>query len=384
MSLCLIPRVRVNYGLADLIKAFFTSEHRQTARQECEQILSSFFDDEYVCLVPSARDAIYELLIRLPQKKVVLPAYTCIAVVEAVKLAGKEPVYSKTDPETFNSTYLEDVTADSIVLATHQYGLPCNIEDVARKCKETGAVLIEDCATSMGTTVNGKKTGTFGDYAMVSFNASKLINVPPVGGVLVSKNKEMVERIREEAEWKDSNLAFKCKSMIRGLGYVVTKNAFTYKLFHYLTIDSRGKLQKTEHEKPAKKKTTLYSYRFAEWQAIILLKQLRRLEETFAKRKELYSFYDKSINNVLVQKPIVDKNAVCCRYAIQAEKRNAFYQECVRQGIDMDFSHCTLGCPDAFETEHKMANSILNLPYYVDLSEKERNKVVRVVNNISL
>ena len=384
MSFKLIPRVRANYGLSDLFRAMLTTESKQTARQECERILSSFFDGEHVCLVPSARDVIYELLIRLPQKKVVLPAYTCIAVVEAVKLAGKEMVFSVTDPNTFNSSYLEIIIPDCIVLATHQYGLPCKIEEIAAKCKEVGAVLIEDCATSMGTTVNGKKTGTFGEYAMVSFNASKLINVPPVAGVMVSKNKEMVKLISKEAEWKPSDFAFKMKAMIRGLAYVMTKNTFVYKLFHYLTIDSKGKLQKTEHEKPAEKKTSLYSYRFAEWQAVILLHQLRRLEELFAKRKELYAYYDKNIHNPLVQKPPVDENAVCCRYAIQVKERKAFYKECVKNGVDMDFSHCSLGCPDSFETEHQMAASILNLPYYSDLSRKEIEKIVKTVNNVTL
>ena len=111
---------------------------------------------------------------------------------------GKEIVYSKTDEGSFNSGYLECIDSDSIVLATHQYGLPCNIEEIAAKCKEVGAVLIEDCATSMGTMVNGKKTGTFGDYAVVSFNASKLMNVPPFGGVLIGKDREMIERIEDE------------------------------------------------------------------------------------------------------------------------------------------------------------------------------------------
>lgn len=384
MSLRLIPRVRVYYGYADLVRAIFASERKQNARKECERILSSFFEDENVLLVPSARDAIYEMLIRLPQKKVVLPAYTCIAVVEAIKLAKKELVYSNTDLSTYNSNYLEEITSDCIVLATHQYGLPCNIEEVTRKCKEVGAVLIEDCATSMGTTVDGKKTGTFGEFAMVSFNASKLLNVPPFGGVLVSKNKKMIDDIKASADWIKPDLKFKVKGLIRGFAFVLAKNVYFYRLFHYLTIASKGKLQKTEHEKPSDKKTALYSYQFSEWQAVILLGQLKCLDKIFAKRKELYDFYDKKISNPAVKKPITDKDAVCCRYAIQVENRNEFYRECIKQGVDMDFSHCSLGCPDSFMDEHNIADRILNLPYYYDLSEKEINKVIRVVNSINI
>ena len=243
----LLPRVRVNYTLFDLCRALLTRENNTEKRKQCESIISEFYNDEYVCLTPSARDAIYEVLVRLPQKKVVVPAYTCIAVVEAVLLAGKDIVYSKTNTSTFNSDYIDDITSDCIVLATHQYGLPCNIEEIARKCKEMGAILIEDCATSMGTMVGGKKTGTFGDYAVVSFNASKLLNVPPFGGVLISKNKQMIDAIKASAEWKKPDLAFKVKGLVRGLAFVMTKNAYFYRLFHYLTIASKGKLQKTEH-----------------------------------------------------------------------------------------------------------------------------------------
>lgn len=383
MAFGLIPRVRVNYGLKDLVKALLTSEKRHDSYQECKQILSEFYDGECVLLVPSARDAIYELLMRLPQKKVVIPAYTCIAVVEAVLLAGKEIVYSKTCDSTYNSVYLDDICPDSIVLATHQYGLPCNIEEVAHKCKEVGTVLIEDCATSMGTTVNGQKTGTFGQYAMVSFNASKLLNVPPFGGVLISKDKQMIDDIKSGAVWKKSNLKFKIKGLIRGMAFVLTKNVYFYRLFHYLTIASKGKLQKTEHEKPSDKKTDLYTYQFSEWQAVILLRQLKHLDKILAKRKELYEFYDQRIVNPLIKKPVVNNNAVCCRYAIQVANRNAFYRDCIKQGVDMDFSHCSLGCPDSFKEEHEIAGRILNLPYYNHLSAKEKNKVVRVVNSIN-
>lgn len=384
MSLGLIPRVRVNYCVADLLRSLLITERRSKYRKVCESILSSFFDGEHVLLVPSARDGIYELLIRLAQKKVIVPAYTCIAVNEAAILSGKELVYSKTENDSFNSSYLECIDSDSIVLATHQYGLACDIEAIAVKCREVGAVLIEDCATSMGTTVNGKKAGTFSDYAVVSFNASKLLNVPPFGGVIIGKNAEMLRRIENEADWRKPNLKFKIKGLIRGAAFVVTKNSYCYRFFHYLTIQSKGKFQKTKHEKPSEGKTALYSYRFSEWQAYILAQQLKKLDSLCNRRKDLYRYYDEHITNPLLIKPTVCEDAVCCRYAVLVEQRDKFYQECVRQGIDMDFSHCSLGCPDTFEKEHTMAKRILNLPYYYDLSRKERERIVKVVNSISI
>lgn len=382
MSTRLIPRVRVNYGFIDLFKTVFVPEADLTARRKCEMILSDFFDGEHVCLTPSGRDAIYELLIRLPQKTVILPAYTCIAVVEAVQLAEKNIVYSKNNDDGFNSSYIESIEPNTIVLATHQYGMPCNIEQVAAHCKEIGAVLIEDCATSMGSVVNGKKTGTYGDFAIVSFNSSKLLNVPPYGGALIGNDKQMIESIRKTAEWQEGGARFKLKGLVRGLAFVFTKNKLAYKCFHYLTMESKSKHQRSEHETPSATKTDLYKYRFAEWQAAILLRQLLKLGEIFEKRQELYSFYDTQINNDIIKKPEINSDAVCCRYAVLVKERDRFYYECIKAGVDLDFSHCKIGCPNSFAKEHQMANQILNLPFDINLSRKELNQVVAVVNSI--
>ena len=184
------------------------------------------------------------------------------------------------------------------------------------------------------------------------------------------------------ADWINSDFKFKCKSLIRGLVFVLTKNRFIYKLFHYIAIDSKGKLQLTEHEKPAEEKTDLYKYRFAEWQASILLKQLKKLDTIMDKRKELFAYYEKNIINPLIKKPILDDSAVCCRYAIQVEQRNDFYHQCVKHGVDLDFSHCSLGCPPAYSKEHQIAKDILNVPFYSEISIKEMDKVVSVINSI--
>ena len=151
-----------------------------------------------------------------------------------------------------------------------------------------------------------------------------------------------------------------------------------------MTIQSKGKIQKTEPEKPSEKKTALYSYRFSEWQAFILLQQLKRLNQIFEKRRSLYQCYDENIVNPLVKKPTRVDDAVCCRYAVLVDRRNDFYKECVKRGVDMDFSHCSLGCPESYDEEHKMARQILNIPFNTSLTEKEVQKIISVVNSIKL
>ena len=76
----------------------------------------------------------YYLLKALPQKKVYLPAYTCWAVPAAIKHAGKELVYVDINLADYNMDVDKLIeipgTPDSIILATHQFGIPCDIEAI--------------------------------------------------------------------------------------------------------------------------------------------------------------------------------------------------------------------------------------------------------------
>ena len=61
-TLSLLPRVRVNYTFSDLIKAMLVG-HNIKYCEQCKDMISAFYRGESVLLVPSSRDAIYELLI---------------------------------------------------------------------------------------------------------------------------------------------------------------------------------------------------------------------------------------------------------------------------------------------------------------------------------
>lgn len=379
----LIPRVRVNYRLSDLVRCLFVSEKHCRKKQRCEEILSEYFDSEYTLLVGSGRSAIYHILKALPQKKVLIPAYTCMVVPEAVTFAGKEISYMNTSPETFNSDVLPKIDDDTIVLATHQFGFACNIELMQKVCYESKAILIEDCAAAMGTTVDGKKVGTFGDFAIVSFNSTKLLNVPSKGGLIVAKKKENLDLIKELLNEKPSDCKFKAKHLVRGLIFCLTKNRWLYRCFHYLAIDRNNKLQRTEHEVMSTKMEDSYLYSFSEWQASVLLPQIYKMDEIILRRKQLYKVLDENIANPLLRKPKLNENEVCCRYPVLVKNRTAFYRKCLCKGVDMDFSHSALACDESYVTEHKMAEEVLDIPFYFDMSDKELGMVIKVVNSVN-
>ena len=96
----------------------------------------------------------------------------------------------------------------------------------------------------------------------------------------------------------------------------------------------------------------------------------------------VYEYYDKYIKNHQVRKPILNKDAVCIRYAIRVPQRDDFYWSCVNNGVDAGFSFRNIAAPESFNQSHQMADEVLNLPYYYDITEQEMDKVVKVINNI--
>ena len=86
---------------------------------------------------------------------------------------------------------------ECVFLLTHIGGwVNSDIIKIAALCKAKGIVLIEDCAHTFGSTLEGNHTGTFGDAGVYSFYATKAIPVGE-GGIVVTKDKELYEMMEK-------------------------------------------------------------------------------------------------------------------------------------------------------------------------------------------
>lgn len=86
------------------------------------------------------------------------------------------------------------------VMAVHLYGNCAHIEEIADICKRYGVPLVEDAAESLGSTYQGKYTGTFGDYGIISFNGNKIITTSG-GGMLLVQTEDAEERAKKVLFW---------------------------------------------------------------------------------------------------------------------------------------------------------------------------------------
>lgn len=145
--------------------------------------------------------------------EVILPAYTCSALSNAVRYTGATPVTADVDADSGNLTAGEIRKRLSAktrgIIVPHMFGLPAEMESLA----DLGVPIIEDCAQALGAVRNGRLAGGFGTAAVFSFYATKMIAAGE-GGMVMSHSADLLECIRELRQYDnrdDHRLRFNYK-----------------------------------------------------------------------------------------------------------------------------------------------------------------------------
>ncbi len=94
------------------------------------------------------------------------------------------------DPELLKES-LEKNAPPKAIIVNHSYGFPAKILEIRQICREYGIFLLEDAAGAMGTMIQGKMAGTFGDAGVISFNLNKIITGGGGGALLLNKEVEL-------------------------------------------------------------------------------------------------------------------------------------------------------------------------------------------------
>jgi perosamine synthetase len=159
-----------------------------------------------------------------PGDEVLVPTLTYVASANAIAYCGAKPVLVDADRDTWNCTtanFERAWTPKTVgVLAVHLYGFPSPVHEIAQLCASRGAWLIEDCAESLGATINGKPTGTFGDAAMFSFYGNKTISTGE-GGMLYVRDPDK-RRLALMLRGQGMDLHRRYWHPIRGYNYRMT------------------------------------------------------------------------------------------------------------------------------------------------------------------
>ena len=151
--------------------------------------------------MPSGRQALRYLLSNLPadpgRTDVLLSAFNCPVVPEAVRAAGYRPVFydfsSAMGDVDWQSVANRIDTRVAAVIVSHFFGAPVDAEAIRQATREAGAYVIEDCAHTVGASVRGVPVGSLWDAAVFSFNYGKPISL--CGGAALVLNSDAMKEL---------------------------------------------------------------------------------------------------------------------------------------------------------------------------------------------
>ena len=147
------------------------------------------------------------------------------------------PVFIDSEPDTWNMSpealerAFEKYPHPKAVVVVHLYGTPAKMKEIMHICEKHNVPILEDAAESLGTTYNGRHTGTFGRIGVYSFNGNKIITTSG-GGMMVSADKALVK----EAAF----LATQARDAARH--YQHSKLGYNYRMSNVVAGIGRGQL----------------------------------------------------------------------------------------------------------------------------------------------
>jgi len=274
---------------------------------------------------------------------VIVPAFSFMATIDAVILAGGTPVVVDIGEDyCINVNALEEAIekfSPKAVIPVHLFGQSADMDRIKELCKEKNVLILEDAAQAHGAEYKGKKVGSLGDIAAFSFYASKNVAMGE-GGAILTKDPTLDEKISNWIEFGNH---------------------------------------------PA------LNLRITEFQAGIGYWQLQKLEKYNEKRRSIAQLYNKEFQDLPgleIPREFDGRKHVYHIYALRHPKRDEIVEKLVQEGIGAriyyeytlhqlrDAEH--LDCPFA----EQLTRDIFAIPVHPALTDNEIDYIISTVKKV--
>ena len=246
--------------------------------QQFEDDLAKYCGTAGAAVVQSGTAAIH-LALRLigiqPNDKVVCQSFTFIGSSNPILYEKAWPIFIDSEEDTWNMCpeALEEALMacqnkgemPRAIIVVHLFGMPAKMKEIMAVANQYNIPVIEDAAEALGSTIDGKACGSFGDFGILSFNGNKIITTSR-GGAILSNNLNALKKAR------------------------------------FLATQAKDNAPHYEHSEMG------YNYRMSNIAAAIGVGQLKVLVERIAARRENHQFYSDLLRDIhgiqFLQEPV--------------------------------------------------------------------------------
>jgi len=321
-----------------------------------EDEFSKYIGVKYGIGVNSGSDALFLALKALGIGKgdeVITVSHTFISTVDAIVRNGAIPVFVDIDLQTYciDVTKIEEKITDKTkaILPVHIYGHPADMKPIIELAKKNNLYIIEDACQAHGTEYKDKKVGSIGDVGCFSFYPTKNLGAYGDGGMIVTNNEEIAERLKMLMNYGQSK-----------------------KYYHdFIGVNSR----------------------LDEIQAAVLRVKLKHLDEWNNKRREAASIYRDFLANSDVIIPVERQYAkhVYHLYVIRCKNRDILQQYLLKNGVQTlihypvpvhkQKAYLKRVKDSRLPVTEKVCMEILSLPMHPYITREEIEKVCSLVTD---
>lgn len=305
--------------------------------------------------------------------EVIVSSVTFAASSNCVLYCGAKPVFADIRPDTYN---IDPESIEKLItprtkgiVAVDFTGQAVEHDAIREICKKHNLILIEDAAHAIGTKYKGRPVGSIADMTCFSFHPVKTVTSGE-GGAITTNDEQLYHRL------------------MRLRTHGITRNP--EEMVH--PTDALWYNEQVELG---------YNYRMTEFQAALLLSQLKKLPKFSARRKEIVEKYDKAFSEmpeIFVQREIPESDTTRHLYILRlnldkltCDRRqffDALYAENTRPQVHYlpVYWHSyyeKLGyqkgiCPNA----EKYYEEVMSIPLYYSLTDADTDDVIRAVKKV--
>ena len=335
----------------------------------------------YALFYQRGRDAFHAWFSRVASgRTAIVPAFTCRVVPEAICIAGNPLLFADVDQTTYNMEpqNLDTLAppAGSVVVMTHQWGLPCRVDGILAWARANGAAVFEDCAAALGAEYEGRPCGSFGDVAAISFENTKLLGSGDLG-VLLTDDEGVAARLREDQRTFPASEARIARRT--ALLKVINTRAIYRPIFRFWAWregDYYG-----DHGVQHAHEETYYQRRPDRFALALVLAQWDAIEERMEHRRRLAAVYSEALGDAATCTTNPGARISPIRQPIRVADKRSFFEAMLRCGIDLGWSFAYTVVPDEQSADyphaHEIAEHVLNLPIHEGVSLRAAREIAR-------